>query len=190
MGRDRRHLSSGIGQPLSKGGIGQPLRPGLRYLGTGRASFIRWQGNGDRPLGRVHDVGPSRGRGRERIPGGEGAPPRHRALRRSVLALGILVIAFLTATAVLFVFPATDQPRQVGAILSLNGTDEAARASKAIALAEEGYLRYCCSRRAILRRRAPPCPVSAQPWPCQSGVFYCCTWSDSRRSAVRGRLRP
>ncbi len=72
-------------------------------------------------------------------PGGKGAPPRHRALRRLGLALGILVIAFLTATAVLFVFPATDQPRHVGAILSLNGTDEAARASKAIALAEEGY---------------------------------------------------
>jgi hypothetical protein len=70
---------------------------------------------------------------------GKAAPPRHRALRRLAVALGVVVVAFLTATAVLFVFPATDQPRPVGAILSLNGTDEAARASKAIALAEEGY---------------------------------------------------
>jgi uncharacterized SAM-binding protein YcdF (DUF218 family) len=56
-----------------------------------------------------------------------------------LIGLGIGFAAFLVATAVLFVFPATDQPRHVDAILSLNGTDEAARESRAIMLAEKGF---------------------------------------------------
>ena len=51
------------------------------------------------------------------------------------------MVTFLAATSVLFLFPATDQPRHVDAILSLNGTDEAARESKAISLVEAGYAR-------------------------------------------------
>jgi uncharacterized SAM-binding protein YcdF (DUF218 family) len=66
---------------------------------------------------------------------------RHPILRWLMVAIGLLIVVFLTASAVLFVFPATDQPRHVDAILSLNGTDEFARESKAIALAEEGYSR-------------------------------------------------
>ena len=63
----------------------------------------------------------------------------HRRWRWIVVSIALLFVAFLTASAVLFVFPATDQPRHVGAILSLNGTDESAREGRAIALAEEGY---------------------------------------------------
>lgn len=56
-----------------------------------------------------------------------------------LVALGVLFIAFLSATFALFVFPATNQPRHVDAILSLNGTDEAAREARAVSLAEAGY---------------------------------------------------
>ncbi len=65
--------------------------------------------------------------------------PRHRWWRWLAVAVGLGLALFLVATAVLFVWPATNQPRQVGAILSLNGVDESARESRAIALAEHGY---------------------------------------------------
>ncbi len=65
---------------------------------------------------------------------------RHRVGRRWLLAtVVILVVGFLTASSVLFVWPATDSPSHVDAILSLNGTDEAARESTAISLAEKGF---------------------------------------------------
>lgn len=61
-------------------------------------------------------------------------------LRRWILATGALALAvFVIASAVLFVWPAAEHPRHVGAILSLNGEDESAREGRAIALAEEGY---------------------------------------------------
>ena len=60
--------------------------------------------------------------------------------QRWLLATGALALAvFVVASAVLFVWPAADHPRPVGAILSLNGEDESARESQAIALAEKGY---------------------------------------------------
>jgi hypothetical protein len=66
--------------------------------------------------------------------------PRARSGRFWLLVgVGLAVMGFLTASAVLFVWPATDQPRHVDVILSLNGTDEAARESQAISWAEEGY---------------------------------------------------
>ena len=49
------------------------------------------------------------------------------------------MIAFLTASAVLFVFPASDQPRHVDAILSLDGENEPAREALAISLVKQGY---------------------------------------------------
>ena len=65
---------------------------------------------------------------------------RRRTRRYRVLAaIAILVVGFLTASSVLFVWPATDQPRHVDAIVSLNGTDEADREGLAISLAEKGY---------------------------------------------------
>ncbi|MGP8205042.1 MAG: YdcF family protein [Acidimicrobiales bacterium] len=70
----------------------------------------------------------------------DNAPRRqHRAGRRFVVALLFVVLAFLAATSALFVWPATNQPRQVDVILSLNGADEAARESKAISLVEARY---------------------------------------------------
>jgi len=56
-----------------------------------------------------------------------------------IAVAGLIVVIFLIASAVLFVWPATDQPRRVDAILSLNGSNEVARESKAIALAKQGY---------------------------------------------------
>ncbi len=72
--------------------------------------------------------------------GSEPARNRRRA-RHRWLAVGLssALITFLAASALLFVFPATDQPRHVDGILSLNGTDETARESKAVSLAERGY---------------------------------------------------
>jgi hypothetical protein len=52
---------------------------------------------------------------------------------------GLLVVAFVTSSSLLFVWPATDPPRHVDAIVSLNGQDETARESRAIALTEHGY---------------------------------------------------
>jgi len=52
--------------------------------------------------------------------------------------VGVVVI-FVVATLVLFVYPPTDQPRHADGILSLNGSDEAAREAAAVSLAEKGY---------------------------------------------------
>jgi len=55
------------------------------------------------------------------------------------LALVVSVTVFLAFTAVLFVWPATDAPQHVDAILSLNGPNEGAREALAVSLAEKGY---------------------------------------------------
>ncbi len=66
--------------------------------------------------------------------------PRTRSRRRLVLVvLGVGVLLFLIASAVLFVWPPTDQPRHADAILSLNGRGESSREHTAISLAERGY---------------------------------------------------
>jgi hypothetical protein len=73
------------------------------------------------------------------------APARHRAgrgfVRRHplILSLALVVVVFLVASSVLFVWPATNQPRRVNAIVSLNGENEVARESTAVSLAKEGY---------------------------------------------------
>jgi len=51
------------------------------------------------------------------------------------------VTVFLALTAVLFVWPATDSPQHVDAILSFNGPNEVAREARAVSLAEKGYAR-------------------------------------------------
>jgi len=60
---------------------------------------------------------------------------------RHPLLTGIVLVvaAFLALTAVLFVWPATDSPQRVDAILSLNGSNEAGREAVAVSLAEKGY---------------------------------------------------
>jgi len=64
-----------------------------------------------------------------------------RLVRRHPLIAGLVlvVVIFLVASSVLFVWPATDQPRRVDAILSLAGSNEGARKSKAVFLAKKGY---------------------------------------------------
>lgn len=72
--------------------------------------------------------------------GPEDRPAPLRRKRRWLAGMvGLLIAAFLAASCMLFVWPATDQPRHVDGILSLNGTDEVARQAKAVTLAEEGY---------------------------------------------------
>lgn len=51
----------------------------------------------------------------------------------------VVVVVFLVASSVLFVWPATDQPRHVDAILSLEGGNEGARETTAVSLAKRGY---------------------------------------------------
>jgi hypothetical protein len=86
---------------------------------------------------------------------GRGDEDRPRTRRHWVLAtIAILVLGFFTASGVLFVWPATEQPRHVDAIVSLNGTDEADRENLAISLAEKGYARV------LLFSEGPdPCPA-------------------------------
>jgi hypothetical protein len=64
---------------------------------------------------------------------------RRRWRRRLFWSLGAVVVIFVAATLVLFVYPPTDQPRRADGILSLNGPNEAAREAEAVSLAEKGY---------------------------------------------------
>jgi uncharacterized SAM-binding protein YcdF (DUF218 family) len=69
--------------------------------------------------------------------------PRNRSSRkRWVIVLSVLTalfLLFIAASAYLFVWPPTNQPRHVDAILSLNGPDENSREGRAVSLAEQGY---------------------------------------------------
>ena len=62
----------------------------------------------------------------------------------------------MVASSALFVWPATDQPRQVGAILSLDGRNETARERTAVSLAEKGYAKVLLFSRAAFHPRACP----------------------------------
>lgn len=68
-------------------------------------------------------------------------PARRRFPRRHpvITVLVLVIVAFVVASAVLFVWPASDQPRRVDAIVSLNGESEIAREAKAVSLAKHGY---------------------------------------------------
>lgn len=74
--------------------------------------------------------------------------------------LAVLVVAllgFVTASAVLFVFPASDPPRHADAILSLNGENEPAREALAISLAERGFAPVLLFSQG--NSHTTPCPV-------------------------------
>jgi hypothetical protein len=55
------------------------------------------------------------------------------------VVVALALTAGVIANSVLFVWPPSDRPAPVDAILSLNGTNETARQDRAISLAEEGY---------------------------------------------------
>ena len=85
-------------------------------------------------------------------------PNRDRPSRRTILWLcaALIVVGFIAATSVLFVWPASDRLQRVDAILSLNGTNEVARESRAVSLAEEGYARVLLFSQG--NYRTTPCP--------------------------------
>jgi hypothetical protein len=56
-----------------------------------------------------------------------------------VVVLVVVVVVFVVATARLFVWPPTDPPARVDAILALGGDPGQLRAHKAVSLAEAGY---------------------------------------------------
>jgi len=66
------------------------------------------------------------------------------------------IVVLVVASAVLFVWPGTDRPVRVDAILSLNGSNEPARAQRAIALAEQGYAAVLLFSQG--NWRTTPCP--------------------------------
>jgi hypothetical protein len=74
-----------------------------------------------------------------RLPATTGRRRRSVRFRLLIAVFGLVVIVFVTASSLLFVWPATNQPRRVDAILSLNGENEAAREKLSISLAEQGY---------------------------------------------------
>jgi len=75
----------------------------------------------------------------------------HRVLIGSAL---VLLIAFLTLTAVLFVWPATNAPQRVNAIVVLGGSGD--RVAKGVALARAGYAPMLL----ISDHDEAPCPKS------------------------------
>ena len=62
---------------------------------------------------------------------------KRRRYKRLLVAGGVLVVAFLAFSAVLFVWPRTNAPRKVDAIVVLGGAD--ANLTKGLKLASEGY---------------------------------------------------
>ncbi len=77
--------------------------------------------------------------------GAAGGPPtarerrRHRASAWALVVLLVLCVLFVAATARLFVWPPTDAPTRVDAILTLGGDPGQLRAKQGVALAEAGY---------------------------------------------------
>ena len=74
------------------------------------------------------------------VEGGRLAVLGRRWARRTGWATMILSWALLVAlSCAYFVWPASDRPRRVDAILSLDGADEALRVARAVGLVEQGY---------------------------------------------------
>lgn len=75
----------------------------------------------------------------DRLPANTGRRRRRARLRSTIAVAGLVIGVFVTASSLLFLWPATDQPRHVDAIVSLNGENEAAREKLSISLARRGY---------------------------------------------------
>ena len=56
---------------------------------------------------------------------------------RIIAGIAIILVLFVVATAVLFIWPSTDQPRRVDGVVALAGPGEVARKNEAVTLVEE-----------------------------------------------------
>ena len=80
------------------------------------------------------------------------AAGRHRAITGVV----VVIVVFLGATARLFVWPATDGPAKVDAVVALGGDPGQRRAHQALELAHDGYARVAVI--SLGGVRPAPCP--------------------------------
>ena len=88
---------------------------------------------------------------------GAETPTGGRSPRRvAIVGVAVLLAAFVGAGSLLFTWPASDKPSHVDAVLSLNGTGEVARESRAIALVERGYAHVLLFSQGAYR--TTPCP--------------------------------
>ncbi|HMC40855.1 MAG TPA: hypothetical protein VKI19_14415, partial [Acidimicrobiales bacterium] len=92
-----------------------------------------------------------------------GTTPAHLTLpprRLVMLVVAWPVLVFLSASAFLFVWPRSDHPARAGAILVLNGPDNAARARLGMELAREGVAPVLMYSQGAYQpsRYAPYCP--------------------------------
>jgi uncharacterized SAM-binding protein YcdF (DUF218 family) len=93
-----------------------------------------------------------------------------RVLVPLVLVLLVIGVVFLAATARLFVWPPTDAPARVDAILALGGDPGQLRAKQAVSLAEAGYARVVL---VSLGNYPPaPCPTA------RAGIDVICFRAD------------
>jgi uncharacterized SAM-binding protein YcdF (DUF218 family) len=101
-----------------------------------------------------------RGATRTRAEGCHGKAPSKKAPSKKAFtlasALAGLLLAFLTASSVLFVWPASDKPQHTDAVVVLDGNDEAARAQTALRLVREGYAQTILFSQGAYR--STPCP--------------------------------
>jgi hypothetical protein len=77
--------------------------------------------------------------------------------RKLLAALGAAIGGLVVVSAALFVWPPTNRPQHVDAILSLNGRDERSRESTAISMAEHGYASVLLFSQG--NYRTTPCPT-------------------------------
>jgi hypothetical protein len=83
---------------------------------------------------------------------------RMRRRGRTVLIVIVLGVVFLATTARLFVWPPTDSPTHVDAIVSLGGDPGQRRAHAAVALAAKGYAPVVVVSLGGYRVPCPPAP--------------------------------
>jgi hypothetical protein len=83
--------------------------------------------------------------------------PRRHKVGFAVRALAMLLLAALLAlSCAFFVWPPSDRPEHVDAVLSLDGSNERLRAERAVALVEEGYAHVLLFSQGAYR--STPCP--------------------------------
>ena len=90
---------------------------------------------------------------------GSAATLRGMLERCSIWIVTVVVFAVVGLSCALFVWPASDQPRHVEAILSLDGSNEQLRLARTVALARAGYAKVLLFSQGAYR--SEPCPKVA-----------------------------